>query len=84
MTSTTSQQPSSENVWGQAGAKTQPNSSAPPPPPPPTPSQSSTQSTNNSSSTTKQQLEQLQALREAIFSQDGWGVVSGLLFFQKY
>lgn len=30
---------------------------------------------NNTSNTTKQQLEQLNNMREAIFSQDGWGGV---------
>lgn len=72
---TNTAQASSENVWGQAGAKSATNNS------PPAPNQlnatpASTQSNNAPSSTTKQQLEQLHSLREAIFSQDGWGVVS--------
>ncbi|KAK9888232.1 hypothetical protein WA026_000500 [Henosepilachna vigintioctopunctata] len=61
--------------WGQPGSKPQPTNNMPP-----------TTSANNSvisqhnngplattNSTTKQQLEQLSNMREAIFSQDGWG-----------
>lgn len=38
-----------------------------------------TSATNNPS--TKQQLEQLNTMREALFSQDGWGCVSTLLVY---
>lgn len=75
MTTNASQQSSSDNVvWGQVGSKTQTNNSLPPPNPT-AGSPVSTPFVNGPSSTTKQQLEQLQTLREAIFSQDGWGVV---------
>lgn len=74
-TNTTPQQASSENAWGQVGAKTQTNNSTPPSNQL-SGSPTSTQNNNAPSSTTKQQLEQLQTLREAIFSQDGWGGVS--------
>lgn len=79
---TNTTQASSENVWGQAGAKSQTNNSAP------ASNQlngspTSTQNNNGPSTTTKQQLEQLQSLREAIFSQDGWGVVISRYLFNK-
>lgn len=81
MTTNTPQQSSSDNVaWGPAGSKTQANNSIS------SPNQlsgspTSSQSNNGPSNTTKQQLEQLQNLREAIFSQDGWGVVSYEYYF---
>lgn len=72
MTAVNSQQSESENsVWGM---RTDANSVI----------SASKQSvgtspgTNDPCKTTKDQLEQLQTLREAIFSQDGWGVVSFL------
>ncbi|KAG5874249.1 hypothetical protein JTB14_027715 [Gonioctena quinquepunctata] len=73
---TNGQQPptsqSNNSGWGQPGTKPTGNSTMPPNSQPPT---SSTLSQNNNGPTnnTKQQLEQLNSMREAIFSQDGWG-----------
>lgn len=62
--------------WGQPGSKSQSNNSITPT----TQSTSSNAQNNNGvSNNTKQQLEQLNSMREAIFSQDGWGGVSFLL-----
>ncbi|KAF7266603.1 hypothetical protein GWI33_020105 [Rhynchophorus ferrugineus] len=77
------------NANGQQPPTSQSNSSVWPQPPgsksstgnsgPPTSTASSNNNTqnnnaqNNTSNTTKQQLEQLNNMREAIFSQDGWG-----------
>lgn len=43
--------------------------------------QGSTGQQGTSTTSTKQQLEQLNNMREAIFSQDGWGGVSILFYF---
>lgn len=83
MTTNTPQQSSSDNVaWGQAGSKTPANNSISTSNPL-SGSPTGGQSTNGPSNTTKQQLEQLQNLREAIFSQDGWGVVSYEIIFKQ-
>ncbi|XP_018569055.1 protein Gawky isoform X3 [Anoplophora glabripennis] len=58
--------------WGQPGTKPAPNNSMPPTTQPAT-SVTNTSNNNGPSSNTKQQLEQLNSMREAIFSQDGWG-----------
>lgn len=81
-TTTNGQQPptsqSNNTGWNQPGSKPQTNNSGPPA------NQSATSSNtqnNGTSSNTKQQLEQLNSMREAIFSQDGWGGVSIHYFF---
>ncbi|XP_023022577.2 trinucleotide repeat containing adaptor protein gawky isoform X1 [Leptinotarsa decemlineata] len=61
---------SNNSGWGQPGSKpsnnTMPTTSQPP-------ASSSVSQNSVPISTTKQQLEQLNSMREAIFSQDGWG-----------
>ncbi|KAJ8983648.1 hypothetical protein NQ317_019567 [Molorchus minor] len=73
---TNGQQPptsqSNSTGWGQPGAKPSAINSIPPTNQPAT-SSANTQNNNGPSSNTKQQLEQLNSMREAIFSQDGWG-----------
>lgn len=63
---------SNNTGWGQPGNKNQPPSNNIPPT-----SQNNVTNQNNgqipTTNSTKQQLEQLSNLREAIFSQDGWG-----------
>lgn len=75
---TNSQQPptsqSNNTGWGQQGSKSQANNVLPPTTQPTT--SSNPPNNNGPSSNTKQQLEQLTSMREAIFSQDGWGGVS--------
>lgn len=70
---------SNNSGWGQPGPKSQTNNSITPTSQS-TPS-STSQNNNGPSSNTKQQLEQLNSMREAIFSQDGWGGVSTLFCF---
>ncbi|XP_072152180.1 protein Gawky isoform X2 [Bemisia tabaci] len=62
-------QANSTTSWAQAAGKNLPNA---PPTTTPAPPMTSTASTTNNNST-KQQLEQLNSMREALFSQDGWG-----------
>lgn len=83
MTTNTSQKSSSENeVWNQVSSKQQTNNTVPSTNQP-SGSPNNVQSTTVPAST-KQQLEQLHTLREAIFSQDGWGVVSWFHIFSVY
>uniref|UniRef100_A0A6P7FND2 Protein Gawky n=1 Tax=Diabrotica virgifera virgifera TaxID=50390 RepID=A0A6P7FND2_DIAVI len=63
---------SNNTGWGQPGTKTANNNAMPPNSQPPT-STANSQNNNGPSNNTKQQLEQLNSMREAIFSQDGWG-----------
>lgn len=74
--STNGQQPptsqSNNTGWGQPGTKPSSNTSIPPTSQPAT-SATNSQNNNGPSNNTKQQLEQLNSMREAIFSQDGWG-----------
>lgn len=71
----TSQSTSSDNtVWGQIGSKSETNNMVPSSQVGGSPN--NTQNINGPVTSTKQQLEQLQNLRDAIFSNDGWGVVS--------
>ncbi|XP_045477567.1 protein Gawky isoform X3 [Harmonia axyridis] len=62
---------SNNSGWGQPGAKSQSTNNVPSASVANNTSQLNTLATTNS--TTKQQLEQLSNMREAIFSQDGWG-----------
>ncbi|CAG9864079.1 unnamed protein product [Phyllotreta striolata] len=59
--------------WGQPGSKPVNNNAMPPSSQPPSSSTNSQNNNNGPSNNTKQQLEQLNNMREAIFSQDGWG-----------
>ncbi|XP_066140474.1 protein Gawky isoform X2 [Euwallacea fornicatus] len=61
---------SNSTGWGQPGSKPPTGSNAPPAAPP---SASNSVPVNAPTNTTKQQLEQLNNMREAIFSTDGWG-----------
>lgn len=71
---------SNNTGWGQPGSKTQTNNSIGPTSQSATPS--NLQNNNGPSNNTKQQLEQLNSMREAIFSQDGWGGVSIYIIFR--
>lgn len=57
-------------TWAQAAGK-----GLPPSNPPSSGSVSNTSTSNTTGTSTKQQLEQLNSMREALFSQDGWGGV---------
>ncbi|XP_056642244.1 protein Gawky isoform X1 [Diorhabda sublineata] len=63
---------SNNTGWGQPGTKPT-NNALPPSSQPPTSSSNSQNNNGPTNSSTKQQLEQLNSMREAIFSQDGWG-----------
>lgn len=60
--------------WGQPGSKPVNNNAIPPTNQPPS-TVANPPNNNVTSNNTKQQLEQLNSMREAIFSQDGWGGV---------
>lgn len=69
--SNTSGQQQTQNgsgTWAQAAGK-----GLPPANPPSSGSVSTTSTSNTTGTSTKQQLEQLNSMREALFSQDGWG-----------
>lgn len=77
---TNGQQPptsqSNNTGWGQPGPKAASGNNQIPPTSQPATSSANTTNNNGPTNNTKQQLEQLNTLREALFSQDGWGGVS--------
>ncbi|XP_044759265.1 protein Gawky isoform X3 [Coccinella septempunctata] len=64
---------SNNTGWGQPGSKSQNANNLPTASVANNPSQHNSNPMATTNSTTKQQLEQLSNMREAIFSQDGWG-----------
>ena len=74
------------NSWAQAAGGSQAASSnaGAPPAGNASPAMPSSSAAAGSTPSTKQQLEQLNTMREALFSQDGWGGVSRVLTLARY